>query len=175
MKPLFLGMVLLMVGLLSSCATQGTDSTSERARPAKVVGDLVLDPSVPFPQKRTVGAVWLTYLMARSSYIADHEDAYVGRIGRTEPLFAEEVRARTAAAKSWLEFRAKGDAYLDQLASVHEAGFIPHYVWTYFRQPDWAASEAPADLQKFQAWVATNLPNHVPETYGTVRVTLPRH
>jgi tetratricopeptide (TPR) repeat protein len=75
---------------------------------------------------------------------------------------AEEVECRKSLAKIWLEMKGKNgktDQYLDDLATVVDAGFITEYVWHYLRQPDWIAPDTLREV-RFQSWARENIAKH---------------
>ncbi len=84
--------------------------------------------------------------------------------------FPEEIAGRTAAVNVYEQMRNQGknerDAYWDDVVKVSKAGFLPEYVWTYFRKPSWKESAAPIKLAAFTTWQRSNLPSHRPVTHG---------
>lgn len=106
---------------------------------------------------------WVTYSLARSACQLE--------IGGANPARASsygcEFSARQLLLDSWQEHRradaAVSDPYLDQLASVREAGFLDEYVVRYFARPSWQVP-AEVDVDKFRRWQRTNLKRHRPQT-----------
>lgn len=125
-------------------------------------------------QSKEQSAVWLGYLIARANYIKQHENEYADVKGILIPHFAEEVDARSKAARTYEELSAKDkklhDDYFEDLVKVEEAGFMEEYVWTYLRQSTWADSERPSKLAEFASWKEANLPNHRAVTYGSISI-----
>jgi hypothetical protein len=120
------------------------------------------------------GAVWLGYLVARTAYRDKHK-VPLPVSGELIPTFAEEVAARSDAAKIYQELKATDkklhDSYWEQMVKVVAKGFMPAYVWTYLRRPGWSQRDAPRDLEAFEAWRTTALKGHMPETHGRLAVS----
>ena len=117
--------------------------------------------------------VWMSYLIARLAYVMKHRSEYpAGGHGPLVPTFQEEIAGRTAAANVYQQMRAQGknerDAYWDDVVKVSKSGFLPEYVWTYFRKPSWPESAAPKKLAQFAPWQRTNLASHRPVTHGGI-------
>lgn len=93
------------------------------------------------------------------------------KIGGENPAratsFACELTARRYLLESWVEHRRDdptfSDPYLDTLARVDAAGYLPEYVAHYFARQSW---QVPADLDAdgFEQWRQRNLRRHEPET-----------
>ncbi len=115
--------------------------------------------------------VWMSYLLARLAYVTKHPAEYPnsGR-GQLVATFREETAGRDAALAIYQQMRSQGknerDAYWEDVVKVARAGFLPEYVWTYFRKPSWPESATPRKLAQFSAWQRTNLASHRPVTYG---------
>lgn len=81
--------------------------------------------------------------------------------------FECELTARRHLLEAWSEYQVfappPADPYLDSLAGVQEAGFLPEYVAHYFRRESW---HLPDDLetQAFGTWRRRNLRGHDPQT-----------
>ena len=85
--------------------------------------------------------------------------------------FPEEVAARDGCARIWLEMKAKDsrvNRYLDDLVTVHQAGFLREYTWTYFRDGSWSEPEG-LRLAQFDQWRQVNLRGHELETKAIAR------
>ncbi len=113
----------------------------------------------------------MSYLLARLAYVVKHPAEYPpGGHGLVVATFPEEFAGRTAAVQVYQQMRSQGknerDAYWDDVVKVLKAGFLPEYVWTYFRKPSWKESAAPKKLAAFTAWQRSNLPSHRPVTHG---------
>jgi len=106
---------------------------------------------------------WVSYSLSRSAC----QLQIGGENPARESSFECELGARTQLVESWSEQRAGqphvADEYLDELARVEEAGFLPEYVADNFRRRGW---QLPADLDKraYQDWRGTHLPRHMPAT-----------
>ncbi len=156
----------------AGCGTSHPErSRSEPGFRANVVWD------GPSTLSEKQNAVWLGYAIARAVYIRKHEDQYPGiRIsGISAPQFAEEVDARSHAARIYREMAAKDktfrDAYFEDLLAVETAGFVPEYVWTYLHQPAWPETQKPAKLAEFDSWRQTHLTAHRVRTYGRISIS----
>jgi hypothetical protein len=131
---------------------------------------IVVDSSLP----EAARPAWLYYAGSRSLWVDKKFWEKNPGAAQYQYTFAEEVEARQSCAAVWRHMResqrAKPEAYLDQLAAVANAGFIPEYTWTYFRDPSWAQ---PPDLRlsEFGVWRKTNLTDHKPETRARVELT----
>ena len=106
---------------------------------------------------------WVTYSLAKSACQLE--------IGGSNPARASsygcEFSARQLLLDSWQEHRFEdpelSDAYLDELASVREAGFLDEYVVRYFARASWQVP-AEVDVAKFRRWQRANLKRHRPQT-----------
>jgi hypothetical protein len=106
---------------------------------------------------------WVRYSLTRS--------ACQLRIGGKNPARASsfecELAARRHLLEAWYEQRARepgiGEKYLDELAAVDEAGFLPEYVAHHLDRGHW---RVPPDLDKpgFSAWRKVHLRHHKPVT-----------
>lgn len=78
-----------------------------------------------------------------------------------------EFTARRHLLEAWSEYRKLepelADPYLDTLAEVEAAGFLPEYVHHYFGKRSW---QPPADLDRdgFRDWRRRHLRHHKPVT-----------
>ena len=113
---------------------------------------------------------WVAYSLSRSVCQLEGGGENPGR----RQSFDCELLARSILVEQWLQFSAEasdsdstaaaGAVYLDTLARVHSAGFLPEYIWHYLRRPAW---QMPADLrtQAFARWRREQLPaDHRPLT-----------
>jgi len=106
---------------------------------------------------------WVSYSLVRSAC----QLQIGGENPARESSFECEMTARRLLLDSWLEQRAENpilsDDYLDELASVQNAGYLDEYVARSFRKRHW---ELPDDLDKseFRKWRRTHLRSHRPET-----------
>ena len=106
---------------------------------------------------------WVSYSLTRSTCQL--------QIGGDNPARATsfdcELVARKHLLATWAEHRARApdisDAYLDELVTVSEAGFLREYVADHFARRSW---HLPPDLDKpgFRAWRRVNLTRHRPAT-----------
>jgi hypothetical protein len=117
--------------------------------------------------------VWMAYLLARLAYVVKHPAEYPsGGHGQLVATFSEELAGRAAAVEVYQQMRSQGkndrDAYWEDVVKVSKAGFLPEYVWTYFRKPSWKESVAPKKLAPFTSWQRSNLASHRPATYGGI-------
>jgi hypothetical protein len=104
---------------------------------------------------------WVRYSLARS--------ACQLHLGGDNPArqnsFDCELTARRLLVESWRENAGlvATDAYLDDLLTVDEAGYLAEHVATEFGQRRWSL---PDDLQlrDYRRWKRQSLPDHAPET-----------
>lgn len=124
------------------------------------------DPEKP---NRNSAIIWLGYLISRTAFHEEHH-LPIPASGEIIPSFAEEVDARTTAAKAYRELKAKDarimDAYWETLSDIERKGLMAAYVWTFLHRKEWPLSVRPAGLAQFNAWRQRALPRHVPQTYG---------
>jgi hypothetical protein len=120
-------------------------------------------------------AVWLGYVLARATYIGEHQSHYADVNGPCTPRFDEEVNARFRAARIYRDLAADDkafrDAYFDDLLAVDKAGFAREYVWTYLHQTSWPETKKPSKLGAFDGWRQTHLASHQVQTYGSIKIT----
>lgn len=106
---------------------------------------------------------WVSYSLTRSAC----QLAIGGDNPARNTSFDCELVARRHLVETWEEQRARRagseDDYLDQLAQVQEAGFLPEYVAHYLKRREW---RLPADLdrQSFSGWRRQHLDGHRPLT-----------
>jgi hypothetical protein len=128
----------------------------------------------PRESAKGAGAIWLGYLIARTAYRDKHKLSLPAS-GEIIPTFAEEISARSDAARIYQELKAKDkkldDPYWEQLVKVNANGFMPAYVWTYLHRSSWPEREAPRDLEVFEHWRASALKDHKAQTHGRLAVT----
>ncbi len=115
--------------------------------------------------------VWMAYLVARLSYVTKHPSEYpANATGLVVATFPEELAGRVTGVELYQKMlkqkKIPHDAYWDDVVKVAYAGYLPEYVWTFFRKPSWNQAAAPKKLAQFSAWRKTNLPAHRPATYG---------
>jgi hypothetical protein len=81
--------------------------------------------------------------------------------------FECELMARRHLAEAWSEQRASApgvsDQYLDELANIEDAHFLPEYVAEHFARRDWSLP-ADLDMKGYVAWRRAHLPRHRPVT-----------
>lgn len=158
----------LLANLIFSGAVQAID---EKLEPEVTVS---LDDRIA--ANETLSAVWMGYAMARVAWIRNQF-----RTGKLNPAiyensFSEELAGRRTLAYIWHEIQKNqkaADAYLDQLAKVQAAGFLPEYVWHYLNSAEWHDRPANLRLDAFTVWNQSNLPEHRPETLAEIRVVKP--
>lgn len=105
---------------------------------------------------------WVSYSLSRSTCQLQMGGANPAR----NSSFECELLGREHLVETWLEQRAEGsanDAYLDELAEVREASFLPEYVAHYLGRRGW---QLPPDLDRagFDAWREVRLRRHRPQT-----------
>ena len=126
------------------------------------------DPNYP---NKDIAGIWAEYLAGRINYRVTHK-LIIPKIGVIEPVFREEVSGRSFAAQSYAAAHRKNpkvtDPYWDDVVKVRAAGFVPEYVWTYYRRPAWPEDQKPPRLTAFQNWQRQHLKNHQPQTHGAV-------
>lgn len=70
-----------------------------------------------------------------------------------------ELMARRHLLETWQERGGSGDAYLDTLLAVREAGWLPEYVAFHLRRDNWALP-ADLDLDGYRAFRRAHHPRH---------------
>jgi hypothetical protein len=145
------------------------------ATPAPPTPALYASGSVEFTIDVDPGApsatAWMAYLIARLSYVTKHPSEYPANAkGVVVATFPEELAGRITGVEMYQKLLKQGriphDAYWDDVVKVAYAGYLPEYVWTFFRKPSWNQAAAPKKLAQFSAWQKSNLPAHRPATYG---------
>jgi hypothetical protein len=135
--------------------------------------DIRFDPDKPNKKSATI---WLAYLVSRAAFHDEHK-LPIPAAGEIVPTFEEEVHARKTTAQTYQELKAKdrdlGDPYWEALCDVNRRGFMPDYVWTFLRRPQWPSTARPANLAAFDAWKREALPKHKPQTYGRLEAGKP--
>ena len=130
-------------------------------------------------QDQPENALWLAYLTARAAYINEHRAAYDWKPGFVTASFAEELAARTSAARIYRELQSKDThlnvAYFEELARVADNSFLGEYVWTYLHQAEWGAPPDGLRLVDFMHWRADHLAEHVAITKGDIRFASSNH
>lgn len=102
---------------------------------------------------------WVSYSLGRSVC----QLQIGGENPARESSFDCEMTSRRLLLDTWHEKQAENpdlrDAYLDELSSVQNAGFLDEYVVRHFGKRHW---ELPDDLDvaAFNKWRRTNLPGH---------------
>jgi len=78
-----------------------------------------------------------------------------------------EFTARNILVDAWAEQRAENpgisDAYLDELLTVRDAGYLGKYTAYYFRRNNWQVPEE-VDIDAFGEWRRQHLRRHRPQT-----------
>ena len=106
---------------------------------------------------------WVSYSLSRSAC----QLQIGGENPARESSFECELDARAQLVETWSEQRAGqphvADRYLDELARVDDAGFLPEYVADNFRRRGW---QLPSDLDPhaYEHWRRMHLPRHRPVT-----------
>ncbi len=118
---------------------------------------------------------WLGYALARRIWIDSKFHKRFTNESRYQYTYDEELDARESASKIWSELAAKehfDDRYFADLGRIEDAGFMREYVWFCVPHPAWIK---PAGLKdaNFAAWLSSNLPSHVVETWVSA-MPLPR-
>ena len=127
-------------------------------------------------QPKKKGAIWLTYLMARTLYISENEASYELVPGLLKPTFREELHARETATQVYREMKEADDEldveYFNDLTKVADAGLMAEYVWVYLHDEAWS-DPGGLRLEEFHRWRASEIPKHKAETHGgALRVVL---
>lgn len=110
-----------------------------------------------------VVASWVRFSLVRSACKLDAGSTNPARVS----TYRCELMARRHLADAWREqdpqARSQGDAYLDELVDVQDAGFLREYTTHYFGDDRW---QVPADLDvdAFSRWRRRHLVGHRPET-----------
>ena len=134
---------------------------------ANLKTQIVVDPLTP----KDALAPWLMYAGTRSHWMEKKFFEQNHGEATYRYSFAEEVAARDGCARIWLEMKAKDsrvNRYLDDLVTVHQAGFLREYTWTYFRDGSWSEPEG-LRLAQFDQWRQVNLRGHELETKAIAR------
>ena len=105
---------------------------------------------------------WVSYSLGRS--------ACQLQIGGDNPAressFECEMSARRLLLDTWLEQQAENpanrDAYLDELASVQQAGYLDEYVAKNFGKRHWELPNN-LDMSGFKQWRRAHLRGHKPQ------------
>jgi hypothetical protein len=126
---------------------------------------------------------WLLYLLARVSWEQQQAGGSVAGVGPRVATFDEEVFARGKAVSAFAETLdvkerkrvARDFPYFGELQRVIEAGYLREYVWFELRHESWLTDPADIRASEYQEWRARHLPNHVPVTHGTLRLTSAAH
>jgi hypothetical protein len=107
---------------------------------------------------------WVRYSLARS--------ACQLQLGGDNPArqssFDCELTARRLLADAWRENAGliASDAYLDDLLTVAEAGYLEEHVAAEFSQHRWSLPDD-LKLRDYRRWKRQALPGHAPETHIT--------
>ena len=129
---------------------------------------LRFDPAKP---NKKSAPVWLGYLMSRAVY-RERYKLPTPASGEVVPSFGEEVEARSAAAQIYREFKTTDrklkDPYWELLSEVDRRGFMGAYAWTFLRRAQWPPTDLPSNLAAFEIWRKKALPNHKPQTHGSL-------
>lgn len=102
---------------------------------------------------------WVAYSLIRSACQLE----VGGEIPARVSTYDCELTARQHLVDAWKEKREHGDAYLDTLLAVSEAGFLEEYVAYYLRRGNWRVP-AGNDMDGFRDWRRSRLKGHRPET-----------
>jgi hypothetical protein len=106
---------------------------------------------------------WVAYSLARS--VCQLE------LGGDNPArqnsYDCELGARNVLVDAWAEYRAgdtgTGDAYLDELLTVRQAGYLDEYTAYYLGRRDWQVPDS-LDSEAFAEWRRKHLGRHRPQT-----------
>jgi hypothetical protein len=119
--------------------------------------------------------VWMGYLFARMKYVSSNGGQYKNVPGVVQPLYAEEVHARTEAVFIYRDIRSRkpemATPYFDELDKVEAAGYMREYVWRYLRSPQWVQPTAPLRDAEFDRWASEHLRTHTVQTRGRIALT----
>jgi hypothetical protein len=119
--------------------------------------------------------VWMGYLFARMKYVSNNGRQYKNVPGVVQPLYEEEVHARTEAVFIYRDIRSRkpemAAPYFDELDKVEAAGFMREYVWRYLRSSHWVQPAAPLRDAEFDRWASEHLRTHAVQTRGRIALT----
>jgi hypothetical protein len=111
--------------------------------------------------------VWMGYLFARMKYVSSNGGRYKNVPGVIQPLYDEEVHARTEAVFIYRDIRSRkpemAAPYFDELDKVEAAG--------YMRSPQWVQPDAPLRDAEFDRWASEYLRTHAVQTRGRIALT----
>ncbi len=106
---------------------------------------------------------WVTYSLIKSACQLKLDGENPSRASS----FQCEFRSRRHLANAWEEKRVNNpsmsDKYLDQLATVHRAGFLGEYTAHYYGMRDWVVPPG-LRLAEFRQWRREHLKGHRPMT-----------
>ena len=101
-------------------------------------------------------------------FVAEATTLLLGSDGGT---FEEELAARDAMIIMWEGLKkdapSNNNMYLDDLIRIRQSGFLPEYIWVYYRDLGWNSITEQPSIEKskqFETWAKENLMNHIPET-----------
>ena len=106
---------------------------------------------------------WVAYSLMKSACQLD----VGGEIPAHVSDYGCEYTARRHLLNTWQEQRREhndiSDSYLDDLITVHDAGYLDEYTVRYFGRRDW---QVPVEVRvdKFRRWQKKHLRNHKPQT-----------
>jgi hypothetical protein len=171
LDPAFRGDTFTRVPVASDAAEAAVESGGADNLPKDV--EIVYDGDHPH------AIIWFAYCLARTADVVAQPDAYPAGPGEElVPTFEAECSARTTALEVYREMLAerkvKRDAYWQDLAAVHKAGYLREYVWTFHRRPEWSEQDAPPQLERFTAWSRSKLKKHQPITAGRILRRVPQ-
>lgn len=118
-------------------------------------------------------ALWLGYALGLSSWASASGALEKAPLGRLTPTFEGELQARRTMIVIWREMlqkEPKSSAYLDAMARVDAAGFLPEYVWTVHWRSGWTGQPPDRRIAEFYAWQRQQLVGHAPHTGAWLRV-----
>ena len=114
---------------------------------------------------------WLDYAATRAGWIDDKFFKAFPSETHYRYIFEEEYEARYKMADIWAIQKDRmlyGDnAYLDDISSILQEGFLKEYVWKYFKTDQWVQ---PAGLRMdiFNDWFEKKHAGHVPITRAKI-------
>jgi tetratricopeptide (TPR) repeat protein len=135
-------------------------------QPSKPV--TMIDTRLSRDKPKEVFSCWLVYASVRRAY--QKETFFKDNPGTRDYryTFKEELEARRLLSDAWTNVKKQdsgvSDAYLDALAEVKGAGFLPEYVWYFFWDPGWGDDAGSSKFRAFDEWRKQRLVDHLAET-----------
>lgn len=128
----------------------------------------------PVSKSNVDGLSAYTFGLSLAYWIKKKEDINLLPDGLYKPSFRVLTGAFSYQIKIWKELsekEPKKSAYMDQLISVSDAGFMKEYVWAFHFSPAWGAIKKDLKMDKFRKWSVSNLQGHKPRTEARLRLS----